>query len=274
MTEAGLEQNKNISTPADPMLPNTSLDELRARIRAIEGSGPALAREAARLGSVLDTGLPWGGLPYGSLHEVSGTAALRVVAGFAHRLLERPGVLVWCVACQAEEARGLPYGPGLQAFGLVSERLILVRCVDEGEVAWAAETALRSPAATCAIAELDRLDLVTSRRLQLAAEAGGGAGLLLRGGEEAEPTPNAALTRWRATGLVLPGDCSAGRPIRLDLWRAKGAASPASWTVLWNERTLAFDPAPGLALGADGARSPPGGQAVAGRWPAVGAGGA
>jgi protein ImuA len=251
MTEAELEQNKNISTPADPMLPNPSLDELRARIRAIEGSGPALARETARLGPVLDAALPWGGLPWGALHEIGGTAAPTVVAGFARRFLERPGVLLWCIARQSEETKGLLYGPGLEPFGLMPARLILVRCADEAEVAWVAETALRSTAAACVVAELDRLDLVTSRRLQLAAEAGSGAGLVLRG-EALDPTPNAALTRWHATG----GAARHGmRPIRLDLWRVKNAA-PALSTVIWNERTLAFDPASRVAPQADGAHPP------------------
>ena len=84
-------------------------------------------------------------------------------------------------------------------------------------------------------------------RLQLAVEAGGGAGLVLR--PEPDPPPNAALTRWRAEPLVRID----GLFWRLILWRAKGGA-PGVWTVRWDERALSFarPPPPGTR------RAPPG----------------
>ena len=217
------------------MADRTSLDELRAQVRAIEGGGVDFGRVVAPLGQPLDAALPWGGLPYRALHEVGGLAATGAVAGFASRFLARGGALVWCRNARVAAELGELYGPGLARFGLLPERLIVVRCADEGEVLWAFEEALRCRGVACAVAEVDRLDLLASRRLQLAVEAGGGAGLVLR--PEADPSPNAALTRWRAEPLPVVD----GTSWRLILWRARGGA-PGVWSVRWDERALAFAP--------------------------------
>ena len=101
---------------------------------------------------------------------------------------------------------------------------------------WSFEEALRCRGVACAVAEIDRLDLLASRRLQLAVEAGGGVGLVLR--PEPDPAPNAALTRWRAEPVAAVD----GIFWRLILWRAKGGA-PGVWPVRWDERALSFAPA-------------------------------
>ena len=150
------------------------LNELRARVRAIEGGGLDFGRAAARLGQLLDAGLPWGGLPYRSLHEVGGLAATSAVAAFARRFLERGGALVWCRNARVASELGELYGPGLARFGLAPDRVILVQCRDEAEVLWSFEEALRCRGVACAVAEIGRLDLLLSRRLQLAVETGGG----------------------------------------------------------------------------------------------------
>jgi protein ImuA len=223
------------------------LDDLRARVRAIEGGGIAFGREVARLGGPLDRGLPWGGLPYGALHEVSGLAATSAMAAMARRFLGRGGALVWCRNARLTGELGELYGPGLARFGLEPARLIVAQARDEGEVLWAFEEALRCRGVACAVAEIGKLDLALSRRLQLAVEAGGGAGLILR--PEPDPLPNAALTRWRAEPLLAPD----GIFWRLVLWRARGAA-PGVWTVRWDEQTLSFALAAGMASGAAAAQ--------------------
>lgn len=222
--------------------PETSLDALRARIRALEGGGSGFARCCARLGEPLDAALPWRGLPAGALHELRGPAAGALAAAFARRFLEHRGALVWIQSERDAARRGALYGPGLAAFGIAPQRLLLVRCRDGREVLWSFEEALRCPGVACAVAEADRLDLLASRRLQLAAEGGGGAGLLL-GDDSEDLGPCAALTRWRAAPLPAAGG---GLVLRLELRRIRGGA-PAAWTVAWDERTLAFAVAAGLA---------------------------
>lgn len=214
------------------------LDGLRAKVRAIEGGGTELGREVAQLGPALDGSLPWHGLPRRAVHEVGGEAASSFAAALAGRFMTGGGALVWCQTATSEHRLGTLYGPGLVPFGLDWRRIVLVRAADEREVLWAVEESLRSPAVACAVAELGRVDLLTSRRLQLAAESGRGAGIVLRVGM-VDPAPNAALTRWRAEPL--PG--ADGIAWRLTLWRCKGGA-PGTWTVSWHERTLTFVVAP------------------------------
>jgi protein ImuA len=243
---------------AQAMAGSGMLDELRARVRAIEGGGAGFGREVAHLGAALDADLPWGGLPCRALHEVSGLAATSAVAAFARCFLARGGAVVWCRNARLTGELGEIYGPGLARFGLDPERLILVRCGDENEVLWAFEEALRCRGVACAVAEVGRLDLLASRRLQLAVEAGGGAGLVLR--PEPDPLPNAALTRWRAEPLA----AADGIFWRLMLWRAKGGA-PGVWTVRWNEQALSFAVAARMADGTPAAQGAPQRQAVSAR---------
>jgi protein ImuA len=243
---------------AQAMAGSGVLEELRARVRAIEGGGPGFGREVAHLGKALDADLPWGGLPYGALLEVSGLAATSAVAAFARCFLARGGAVVWCRNARLTGELGELYGPGLARFGLDPERLVLVRCGDENEVLWSFEEALRCRGVACAVAEVGRLDLLTSRRLQLAVEAGGGAGLVLR--PEHDPLPNAALTRWRAEPLA----AADGIFWRLMLWRAKGGA-PGVWTVRWDEQALSFAVAARMAGSASAAQGAPQRQAVSAR---------
>jgi protein ImuA len=232
----------------------TWLEALRAQVRAIEGGGTDFGREVASLGGALDAALPWRGLPHCALHEVAGEAASSFVAALACRLIGRGGALVWCQTAQTERRLGTLYGPGLRRFGLDWRRVVLVRAPGERDVLWAMEEALRSPAVACAVAELGRIDLLTSRRLQLAAEAGKGAGIALRIGE-IDPAPNAALTRWWAEPLPISHPLENRLGWRLTLWRCRGGA-PGNFKVRWDEQTLAFDLAPRLVAGASAARSP------------------
>jgi len=83
---------------------------------------------------------------------------------------------------------------GLQTY-LNVEDLILVEAVSRGELLWAADQALRASGGFCVIVDLpDTLSLKESRRLQLAAEQGGGIGVLLLRGPA---NTSAAQTRWQ-----------------------------------------------------------------------------
>jgi protein ImuA len=74
------------------------------------------------------------------------------------------------------------------------QRMIVVEAVSRGELLWATDAALRAVGGFTVIADLpDALSLKESRRLQLAAEQGGGIGLLLLRGPS---NTSAAQTRW------------------------------------------------------------------------------
>ena len=242
------------------------LAALRARVRQIEegpGGLPGRARPVLPLGlAALDAALPGGGLPLGALHEIEGERAEwddGVTLGFCLALLARhqarfPGAgdILWV------SRWGDLYPPALAARGLDPGRLVLVRAQAEADLFWAMEEGLRCRRLAAVVGEVEGLDRLAGRRLQLAAEeslkngAGGVTAFALhrrfrprRRGREA----SAALSRWRVTAAASHDENDTafiGRPRwRLDLLRCRGAA-PGSWQVEWNDAACGFSLAPAL----------------------------
>jgi protein ImuA len=222
------------------------LSALRARIARLDRSAGAASGSAAGgdgipqgipqgipLCDAVDSALPGGGLSRAAVHEVL-AAEPGAAAGFCALVLARAaGTVLWIAA----EPDAWP--PGLARFGLSPANLVLVQAPRPVDGLWAMEEALRCPAVSGALLVLSGLDLTAARRLQLAAEAGGGVGLLLRPDtEEAASDASAALTRWRVGALAGTG----GGPIgggglgdprwQLDLLRCRGGR-PGSWRVVW-----------------------------------------
>ena len=91
---------------------------------------------------------------------------------------------------------GALYGPGLDQFGLDTERLLVARVARPVDALFAMEEALKCRALATVVAELsDDADLTATRRLSLAARDGGALGLLLR--HKLSDAPSAAFTRWQ-----------------------------------------------------------------------------
>ncbi len=214
------------------------LASLRAKVRALERSGappPPLATGCP----AFDGLLPEGGVATGAVHELSGSAKEAFAAALAARALAQgAALLLWCEDRSRSAHRGRLYGPGLARFGIAPARLWLLACRDRREMLQALEEALAFPLPLCAVGELDVLDFTASRRLQLAAEKGGGMGLVL---VERAPEPSAARLRLRIDPE--PG----GEPglWRVELWRVKGGV-PARLRMRWDETALAFVALPGL----------------------------
>lgn len=210
------------------------LSALRARIARIERAGAAealsaRAEDAIPLSRAVDAALPWGGLPRAALHEIL-AAEPGAAAGFAALVLARAGGTVLWIAREPDA-----WPPGLARFGLSPAQLVLVRAPRPQDGLWAMEETLRCPAVGAALLVAGDLDLTAARRLQLAAEAGGVLGLLLRPDED-NAAPTAALTRWRIGAA--PSDSSSPHAIgdaawRLDLLRCRGGR-PATWQATWH----------------------------------------
>ncbi len=153
---------------------------------------PAALKTLLPLGAVLRRPqvLELGGgvrLRKGRVHEVSGASADL----FAMRAAAARGQPVLWLGLYRDIVTLNP--AGLQAW-LEVEDLILVEAVSRGELLWAADQALRASGGVCTILDLpDTLSLKESRRLQLAAEQGGGIGLVLLRGPA---STSAAQTRW------------------------------------------------------------------------------
>jgi protein ImuA len=183
------------------------LDDLKQRLRVLPGGGRhgLLPLGVAEIDAALG-----GGLRRGGLHEITAGdegAATGFCAALAGRLAgagARP--VLWGLASGGLYAPGL-HAPGLLAFGLDPTRLIVAELRRASDLLWAMEEGLRCRALAAVVAEVDAVDLTASRRLQLAAEESGVAGLLLRRGAlDGRRTATAAVTRWHvesaASGLT------------------------------------------------------------------------
>lgn len=139
------------------------------------------------------------------------------------------GALIWVLPDHAPHLpmlRGLPDGVG--------ERLHVIRPVNETDLLWSVEEALRSAPVGLVIAEPEKpLSLIAGRRLQLAAETGQTTGLMLiREGQGS----NAAETRWHCAPMAAEDRDSTPHCWSLNK-NKKGTTG--NWTVYWNGATPA-----------------------------------
>lgn len=222
----------------DPVPKAALLADLRTRIRRLEGVGGEDGGCLPFGVPELDAALPDGGLPLGCLHEVTaedrGAGTAFAAALLARLAMDRGAPVLWIV-----RDRDL-HAAGLAAYGLTPDRLIAVRAVRDADALWAMEEALRCKRLSAVLGEADRLDLTASRRLQLAAEAGGVTGLLLHAGDGRAGAASAAVTRWRVAPApsATVDEPGVGEPRwRLDLLRCRGGR-PGSWEVGWQGGAL------------------------------------
>lgn len=179
---------------------HAKLETLRQQITAIAAQ-PALRDTAHKVvgGGLLAT-------PRGVLHEVyadtprDGGAALGFALAQAGLLIEagRPAVLYVQMSADAQEL-GLPYGLGLDLFGLDARQLVLIRTAGIAELLWAIEEAIACRAVAAIVADIAHphkaLDFTASRRLSLRAAAAGASVLMVRYARDREAS--AARYRWR-----------------------------------------------------------------------------
>ncbi len=179
---------------------------LREKIRRIEAGNRHAAAVLPFDLPAIDARLPGGGLALGALHEVAGggngaiagAAAALFAAGIAAR---SKGPVLWCVIRQDL------FAPALAQAGLAPDRVVYAEAEDEKAVLACFEEGLRHGGLGSVVAEIGRLSMTNSRRLQLAAESSGTLGIVLRRWRRQSDAadfgqPTAAATRWRVT--VLP----------------------------------------------------------------------
>jgi len=99
------------------------------------------------------------------------------------------------------DPEGTLYPPAIAAAGIPLNRLLLLRPKNEADELWALTECLRCSGVGVALACPRRLSTIEARRLQLAAERGGGVGILLRP-HSARCTPYAAATRWLVSAMA------------------------------------------------------------------------
>lgn len=227
------------------------LGELESSFRPGAGAGDAVV--PCGIGP-LNTLLPGGGLRGGTvvewLTEEEGTGAGTL--GFV-------SVLPWLregKACVIVDEKQEFYPAFLSALGIGLEQVLLVRPTPK-DVWWALEQALRCRGVAVTVGWLGPVPDRIARRLQMAAEAGGGLGVFFRPAQvRTEPTWCHARLLVRAVGQI--GNLSyaprgidfqsvPARRARIEVLYCKGGASGAAVEVNIHEETGAVHLAAPLA---------------------------
>lgn len=195
--------------------------DCRRRGAIQRGAETASPRDSISSGwNAIDQLLPWGGFPRGSLVEWLGAAGSGV------------GLLA-LVAAQAAKQPGIPlvvvdpwrqfYPPAAAAWGLSGDNLLLVHPANHQDTLWVLDQALRSPGVAAVWGLVEELAPRPFRRLQLAAEEGGGWGHLVR------PLRVRGQPSWGDVQLVVQplasGTPLLGRRWRIELTRYRGMTS-------------------------------------------------
>jgi protein ImuA len=179
------------------------------------------------------------------LHDIHARTAADAVAANAFALglatratRERP--MVWVFQNLAGQEAGGLNGSGLHEWGVRDATAMLA----------AGEEALKSGAVGSVLmsgwGEARAMSLTASRRLALAARAGGSTAFVVRAASMS--APSAAETRWSVASALSTG-LEAGVPGRpafvAALTRSRQGAAPAEWTLEWDRERRAFcEPAP------------------------------
>ena len=180
-----------------------SLPDNIARLRAIAIPLPDFRTMPFEL-EALDSRLAGHGLRAGALHEfaartcslVDDAAATLFLAGIAAREARHIGGPVLWVSCRSDL-----YAPGLAQAGLSSADVIHAQPRDDDSLLAVVEDAVRDGTPSAVVAEVGKISMVASRRLQLVAADADLPVLLLRRHRRRDQDPlaepSAAWTRWR-----------------------------------------------------------------------------
>lgn len=139
---------------------------------------------------------------WGAVWGAARTFALALAARRAAMLSEtgdgmRP--ILWCSVRGQMNDLGSIYAPGLKAFGIAPERLLIVEADKPRDALWVMEEALKAGSLALVIGMLDTVDLTPARRLALAAQTHATPCLILT--HPAAYPMAATASRWRIAPL-------------------------------------------------------------------------
>lgn len=259
-----------------PEYKKETISRLRRDILRWQGLKPAEG-QADRIGlGPVESAFPNGVFPFGSIHEFISYTPEQTAAssGFMAGLLAsliNGGACLWI-------SRSLTlFPPSLKFFGIEPHQVLFVYLRQEKEVLWAMEEALKCEGLSAVVCELQEVDFIQSRRLQLAVEKSGVTGLVLRNNPRYRGA-TACAARWHIKpipSLLEEGLPGVGFPRwNVELLKVRNG-SPGSWLVEWSSGRFhpIVSPAGTAPLVVPGAaqRSGSGGEPGAAFAPAAGA---
>ncbi len=218
----------------------TLVDSLRQQLQRFEAGRPLRDTWPISSGCQgLDQLLPHGGFPRGSLIECLSAGPHAGGAGTFAMIMARQASLEGGAIVVLDHQHWF-YPPAAAVLGVDLEEVIVVRAREPQDQIWALDQALRCPAVAAVWAPLEELGEHDFRRLQLAAEEGGGLGLLVRS-RKVQHQPS-----WSDIQLVIhPQAVDAqqlrtGRRLRIEITRCRQGRSGGTLDVEIDEVTGAM----------------------------------
>jgi protein ImuA len=212
------------------------ISKLQKEILSLQGYKPVLETRIDHSGmGMINEAFPNKEFPLGAIHEFccSGEEEFAATAGFVSGLVSciiRNGTAIWISQSKSV------FPPALAYFGLKPEHFVFVQMQKERDLLWAMEEALKCTGLKAVICECQNLSFMASRRFQLAVEASGVTGFVIRKNYRVFNT-TASLTRWEVKPIPsmikddLPG---VGAPHwQANLLRVRNA-KPRFWKLEWS----------------------------------------
>ena len=214
------------------------VNQLKQDILRLQGFAPPAGGEVLRMGlGPVEEAFPHATFPPFGVHEFicrcreESAATSGFMGGLLAGLMGDAGVCLWISTSR------MLFPPSLSTFGVQPDRVVFVEVAREREVLWAAEEALKCRGLSAVVAELQELDFVQSRRLQLAVEKSRVTGLMLRSNPRTIGA-TACAARWRIAPLPsLPEDGLPGVGFprwEVELLKVRNG-NPGCWQLEWAE---------------------------------------
>ncbi|MDX1926599.1 MAG: hypothetical protein SFV81_08775 [Pirellulaceae bacterium] len=212
MQQSSASPLKKVATTADSV---SLMQRLSSEVRGLETAGrQATNKQTISCGcEALNRCLPDGGYVPGSVIEYlrampgCGASTLAFTAAAA-AMKSTNGFLV------VIDTQHNIYPPALASWGIDLDKVVLVRPQSDVDALWAVDQSLRTPAVAAVVADVERIDDRAARRMQLAAEQGGGLALLLRPAS-ARRGPSWADIQWMVRALVADANSVRTAPVSL-----------------------------------------------------------
>ena len=217
--------------------PAALVERLRQQLRRLDARRPVRDTQPISSGCQgLDQLLPLGGFARGCLIECLADGPYAGGAGLFAMIIARQAALQGGAIVVLDHQRWF-YPPAAAVLGVDLEQVVVVRAHQSRDQIWALDQALRCPSVAAVWAPLEQLGEHDFRRLQLAAEEGGGLGLLIRS-HKVRNQPS-----WSdAQLLIRPQTVDAqqlrtGRLLRIEVTRCRQGRSGNSLDVEIDEAT-------------------------------------
>lgn len=187
------------------------LADLRKQILATQGfkAAPIGNTEGFGLGE-LETCFPNNVFPTGTIHELIAenleetAAGEGFIAGLLAKLMESGNSCIWI-----SRNRKL-FPPAMQAFSVDPQQIIFIDLIQEKQILWVMEEALKCEGLAAVIGEIPDIDFAQSRRLQLATEKSRVTGIILRKEPKRSLSATACTVRWQIKPQ--PSELTSGLP--------------------------------------------------------------